>query len=528
MEARETCTKCGFDAKTVSICPVLKTHHALLTKSLFRISSIPIAKVKEEPNECVASGKESDNMLHDLCRRSYLVMAGLLSQKTEAGRRTCISKIREFDSYPKSRVWATLKTGDLCISGGDSDTCNKLQANKVKVDQSPGDGIPSKPKTPAINLGIDMNDPTEAARRKLRLNRFGTAQLRSSEPPVSGCGSAGMRSVATAHHQEEKIVGRSTTLEKPYFRLQEAPNPADVRPLHVLMEAFSFVKNKARSMPNEKSQAYLNEQLKSIRQDISIQQIENVFAIEVYETQARLSLELFDHVEFNQSQSRLKSLYEKLQHWDSSQSALKNASEFRNYRLLYSAIMQNDFAVSADISLLAHLLQSDRDLQYTIDLTCAISENIPALIFALFRVSTKLSYGIWVRCLLRKLFLIRRSRWCITLLATCGPNETMSIESLSRFLGFQLDDENWEDVSESRLCAAVERALEFLGTMKVTICSDHGELCSDAFDDQYFIQNKYKHCFVYCTPAAKQISDYLTYVHTRSDARHAMAKSDIL
>ncbi len=103
------------------------------------------------------------------------------------------------------------------------------------------------------------------------------------------------------------MIGTCKDLEKNYFRLTsvrlysswqrksiywilfKAPNPSTIRPLAILEQAFSFVINKYKS---NNDWSYINNQLKSIRQDLMVQSIRNNFSVLVYEENARIALEM--------------------------------------------------------------------------------------------------------------------------------------------------------------------------------------------------------------------------------------------
>eukprot|EP00966_Prymnesium_polylepis_P132142 3055750-Prymnesium_polylepis.1 len=87
------------------------------------------------------------------------------------------------------------------------------------------------------------------------------------------------------------------------------PKAADVRPLPVLRQAFELVRKKWN---DEADYAYACEQLKAIRQDLTVQQYTaaegqkvGAFTKHVYETHARIALLAADFDEYAQCQSQV-------------------------------------------------------------------------------------------------------------------------------------------------------------------------------------------------------------------------------
>lgn len=86
----------------------------------------------------------------------------------------------------------------------------------------------------------------------------------------------------------QTIVGTSRQLEKPYLRLTSAPDPKTVRPLPVLKQTLEHLKKKWRA---ESNYAWICDQFKSLRQDLTVQRIKNDFTVMAYEIHARIALE---------------------------------------------------------------------------------------------------------------------------------------------------------------------------------------------------------------------------------------------
>lgn len=130
----------------------------------------------------------------------------------------------------------------------------------------------------------------------------------------------------------DPIVGKNQNLEKKYLRLTSQPNPETVRPLKVLRKTLQLLFNK---YVEGAKYSYLCDQCKSMRQDLTVQNIKKDFSIMAYEFHSKLAIENGDWGEFNQCQSQLKLLY--------SIPELKkpNYFEFLAYRVLYYILTNN-------------------------------------------------------------------------------------------------------------------------------------------------------------------------------------------
>uniref|UniRef100_A0AC35TTZ1 SAC3_GANP domain-containing protein n=1 Tax=Rhabditophanes sp. KR3021 TaxID=114890 RepID=A0AC35TTZ1_9BILA len=151
-----------------------------------------------------------------------------------------------------------------------------------------------------------VNDRAKSERAK----RFGNGKSFYEDEEYGGSlfyTDKGKIKYGETYSMEDNFVGTCQDLEKRYLRLTEKPLASQVRPEHVLKKSISLVISKYRE---NKSYDYAGGQLKSIRQDLTVQRIDNKFAIYVYEQCALIAIENNDKEEFNQSQQQLRRLYE--------------------------------------------------------------------------------------------------------------------------------------------------------------------------------------------------------------------------
>lgn len=129
------------------------------------------------------------------------------------------------------------------------------------------------------------------------------------------------------------VVGNCQNMEKRYLRLTAAPDPVLVRPEPVLkkwlVELTRMWKNR------EKEWKYIEDQLRAIRQDLTVQNIRGPFPTQVYETNARWALESGDVGQFNQCQTQLINIHEQVDLTCAPSDQIDTVAEFVSYRLLY-------------------------------------------------------------------------------------------------------------------------------------------------------------------------------------------------
>ncbi|KAF9200842.1 hypothetical protein BGZ49_008926 [Haplosporangium sp. Z 27] len=216
----------------------------------------------------------------------------------------------------------------------------------------------------------------ERAKREKRMRRFEEDAIANRPPPKKATRVVYAQPVNNGDvidWDRHTIVGTNTNLEKHYLRLTSAPDPSTVRPLHVLRETLELLK---RKWSNQENYAYICDQLKSVRQDLTVQRIKNEFTVAVYEIHARIALEKGDLGEYNQCQTQLKALYEL--------NIPGRVMEFTAYRILYLLHTRNPSDIIAMLRSLTPAQKEDPAVRHALKVRTALASSNYQALFRLY------------------------------------------------------------------------------------------------------------------------------------------------
>ncbi|KAK8479588.1 hypothetical protein V6N11_070556 [Hibiscus sabdariffa] len=188
----------------------------------------------------------------------------------------------------------------------------------------------------------------------------------------------GSRAVEDIDWDSLTVKGTCQEIEKRYLRLTSAPDPSTVRPEEVLEKALLMVQN------CQKNYLYKCDQLKSIRQDLTVQRIRNQLTVKVYETHARFALEVGDLPEYNQCQSQLKILY--------AEGIGGCHMEFAAYNLLCVIMHSNNNRdLLSSMSRLSDEAKKDQAVQHALAVRAAVTSGNYVMFFRLYKTSPNLN-----------------------------------------------------------------------------------------------------------------------------------------
>ncbi|KAK9450205.1 SAC3/GANP/Nin1/mts3/eIF-3 p25 family-domain-containing protein [Limtongia smithiae] len=301
----------------------------------------------------LAAATATENEEDGMERLRKDVKASALGESTRAASSQEVKKKRsnKWDQPPTAPPAPTLSLSQR-LDGVKEKKQSRTPKNAI-FEADADDGERKRPLTAAEREHAREEQLRKEKRAKRFDQRLGTA---TPPPPVE-------MFYDDVEGEPTAIVGRSTQLEKKYLRLTSAPDPATVRPLSVLRETLELLKRKWRS---EQNYAYICDQFKSMRQDLTVQLIQNEFTVNVYEIHARIALERGDQGEYNQCQTQLRSLY--------AQKIAGHPEEFAAYRILYLLHTRNRSAMSELLIELTPRERADAAVRHALAVQRALEE----------------------------------------------------------------------------------------------------------------------------------------------------------
>ncbi|KAL5196185.1 SAC3 family protein A [Glycine soja] len=255
------------------------------------------------------------------------------------------------------------------------------------------------------------------------------------------------------------VKGTCQEIEKRYLRLTSAPDPATVRPEEVLEKALLMIQN------SQKNYLYKCDQLKSIRQDLTVQRIRNQLTVKVYETHARLALEFGDLFEYNQCQSQLQTLY--------AEGIEGSDMEFAAYNLLCVIMHSNNNRdLVSSMARLSHEAKKDEAVKHALAVRAAVTSGNYIAFFRLYKAAPNLN-----ACLMD--LYVEKMRYKAVNCMCRSYRPTLPVSYISQVLGFSTGVAT-NGVSDERETDALEECSEWLKAHGASIITDNnGDMLLD-------------------------------------------------
>ena len=320
----------------------------------------------------------------------------------------------------------------------------------------------------------------EKRRRQLRQERFQDPSSASSETdfamfavnrPLSSSRNSSSSNTKTTSgtrkddlHLRGLIVGENQNLEKPYLRLTTYPRKEDVRPLPVLKRSLEHIQ---RTYANSEDFEWANEQLKSVRQDLTVQHIRDPFVLECYEIHARILLENGDLNEFNQCQSVLKSLTTSKSMESSDQAPLRQSptseDEFKGYGILYALVQKSWGDLQQALIHARKHLRTGQNCRHAFAVWNAVTENNFVAFFRLYNDAPHMSAYLMD-------FLVKRVRDSAYKSIVSAFRPTVSVQLIQDWLNF-VDFTEAKAFLVSKKAAFLDRCVSSNATIDCKNCS---------------------------------------------------------
>uniref|UniRef100_A0ACD5YPQ5 Uncharacterized protein n=1 Tax=Avena sativa TaxID=4498 RepID=A0ACD5YPQ5_AVESA len=176
---------------------------------------------------------------------------------------------------------------------------------------------------------------------------------------------------------EASIVGTCGDTQKGFFRLTGPADPSKIRPKAVLVEALKLLQ------ASDRDYNFKTDQLKSIRQDLAVQNIEDEISVQVYEFHARLVLSNGDISELNVCLTKLQQHYQKKLN--------DHSAEFVAYDILLSAIQGKNIEVMSKLGRLPSSLKQEEAVKHAQTVTQSMRSGNYVQFFKLYKTAPNLN-----------------------------------------------------------------------------------------------------------------------------------------
>ncbi|KAK6145309.1 hypothetical protein DH2020_022129 [Rehmannia glutinosa] len=364
----------------------------------------------------------------------------------------------------KQRLGEDLNAADDGETSSDSDkepSLTKYYSAATALADSPEE----KKRRENRSKRFDKGNGNRAEKTNIRAKDVGAGNLyarRASAVVLSRTfDESGSRAVEDIDWDALTVKGTCQEIEKRYLRLTSAPDPATVRPEEVLEKALLMVQN------SQKNYLYKCDQLKSIRQDLTVQHIRNELTVKVYETHARLAIEVGDLPEYNQgppvSNVQEAGRSDGVGAWGDSSTV--------------------DIRLSADA-------KKDKAVKHALSVRSAVTSGNYVMFFRLYKTAPNLN------TLLMDLY-VEKMRYAAVKCMLRSYRPTVPVSYLSQILGFT-NALPTSEASDEKELDAVEECMEWLKAHGACLISDgSGETLLDTKELPFPFTNGSSALFVY-------------------------------